>query len=256
MSLSTVVNPTMSTARVGHVYVLHDQKRGIVKIGRSRTPSFRLASLRTISGLQDSEEFISPRVYDCVLLESEMHRIFEAHRIAGEWFRVDFLLVVNKLNEICPPEVSNFEYRQAKNFDQKKGDKILKGILSHRSAIPKASFDDAFISSLSKLEEIYAFENSMLHAYGALSDFIADYSEPHESMVQARDHLAKSIELLAKAFVGIRTASKNLSDSDANRQPSILSYMIGNPSLSEQVDMKFEGMGAEWAAQQMQEQAA
>ncbi|KMV67629.1 hypothetical protein WB66_12345 [bacteria symbiont BFo1 of Frankliniella occidentalis] len=185
-----------------------------------------------------------------------MHNLFSNRRVAGEWFRCEFEDVVSTLKEICPPEFSTGEMRAARAFDQAKGDKIFNAIQAHRSNLIGLSISGAFLSSISRLEEIYAFDNSMLHVCGALSDFLPEFSEPHELMVNAREHLAKSIDLLSKALVGIHSASNGLSIDESETQVSILKGMIDSPTPSDETRMKFEGNGSEWAARQVQERAA
>lgn len=82
----------------GHVYVL-DVGTGLVKIGRSKSPSQRLRNIVTQGGFSSRQEWVSSLVRDASALESEVHRHLAPSRVVGEWFSCAFDVAVNVARE-------------------------------------------------------------------------------------------------------------------------------------------------------------
>lgn len=80
----------------GTVYIIKTESNK-VKIGRSKTPEKRINVLRTQSGSEILESYISEVCSNYEKLELEMHKIFKTNRKIGEWFEIDFSKAVETL---------------------------------------------------------------------------------------------------------------------------------------------------------------
>lgn len=82
--LARVPEPIVRPRRKTFIYIMRNERNGLVKIGRSLTPLSREATLQ-------SEEpeitmlFHFPATED---VETQLHERFEAYRVRGEWFRL------------------------------------------------------------------------------------------------------------------------------------------------------------------------
>lgn len=81
--------------RYSRVYVVQCHETGRIKIGRSRTPWRRAHSIATGAPTSCSVAFVvdpGPRI-DGHELERELHQLFHAKRVRGEWFQIPAELV-------------------------------------------------------------------------------------------------------------------------------------------------------------------
>ncbi len=69
----------------GNVYFLQGVETSRIKIGRSGTPSTRIATLRTASS-EPLRLIITVFTQDMYVLEADWHQRFEHLRLHGEWF--------------------------------------------------------------------------------------------------------------------------------------------------------------------------
>jgi hypothetical protein len=70
-----------------YVYAIVDQDASIVKFGKSKAPGQRLRSLQTANGKR--LELWAYCEEGKGFNEREIHKQMKAHRIAGEWFRLN-----------------------------------------------------------------------------------------------------------------------------------------------------------------------
>lgn len=73
----------------GHVYVIEDAEKGIVKIGKSTNPQDRIKSIKSISCTK-GREFISDKVDNALSYENKVHLHLKDSRVQGEWFSISF----------------------------------------------------------------------------------------------------------------------------------------------------------------------
>lgn len=78
------------------IYVMETES-GLVKIGVSCNPEVRTKSIATQSGFKITKEFHTKKCSNALDLEKQLHAFFEEYRVFGEWFKVDFGTVVNKV---------------------------------------------------------------------------------------------------------------------------------------------------------------
>lgn len=74
---------------IGHVYVIEDAERGIVKIGKSTKPQDRINHIKSISCIK-GREFISDKVDNALVYENKVHLHLKGNRVEGEWFDISF----------------------------------------------------------------------------------------------------------------------------------------------------------------------
>lgn len=73
----------------GYIYVVEFHPKHI-KIGMSQNPKSRISALANQSGIFPSRAWLSPACYNFKELEQEMHSIFSANRLIGEYFEIEF----------------------------------------------------------------------------------------------------------------------------------------------------------------------
>lgn len=96
--------------RMGHVYILESNCGTKVKIGRSRHPARRVATLKTQANT-NGNHWVSPLQLDSWALEKQCHDRFAVLRENGEWFEVPFNVAVaevqSRLIGLPPDHVLN-----------------------------------------------------------------------------------------------------------------------------------------------------
>jgi len=91
-------------SRIGHVYAVVSTCGELVKIGRSKTPEQRMKTITTYSG-KLGDRFFSPKLKNCVFVESAIHKIFEKERVYGEWFRINLSDAVRCIEEYLTTDI-------------------------------------------------------------------------------------------------------------------------------------------------------
>lgn len=79
----------------GYVYIIETDKD--IKIGRSKNLKQRINSIKTTSGKNIVNIYITPACSNYCFIENEMHKIFKKQRVIGEWFNSNIKEVVEKL---------------------------------------------------------------------------------------------------------------------------------------------------------------
>lgn len=95
--------PIGSVADGGVVYVVEHPVSELVKVGISTWPRKRITTLECASGCSFNGIFISRTLRDPREVELAVHDFFSKSRIKGEWFRVNWERVVNKVSAIARP---------------------------------------------------------------------------------------------------------------------------------------------------------
>lgn len=90
---------------VGHVYVVEDKEKGIVKIGRSANPKQRIRNIKRAACAQ-GREYVSHKVLGMSSFENKTHKALAEHHIANEWFKISFAKAVEVVNGLLPKEVT------------------------------------------------------------------------------------------------------------------------------------------------------
>jgi hypothetical protein len=88
---------------MGYVYILYNLDSGLVKIGKTKQPHKRFNTLSNQNG-SDLRYFITESIYIESLVEKVMHAKFHKFRQKGEWFKIDFDIVVNELKRLLNSE--------------------------------------------------------------------------------------------------------------------------------------------------------
>lgn len=82
----------------GYVYIVKTES-GKVKIGVSSKPKNRIASLQTATYERLIDTHVSPKCFNYLKIEENLHDFFKSNRLNGEWFDIPFETAVDKLNE-------------------------------------------------------------------------------------------------------------------------------------------------------------
>lgn len=91
-------NSTVRRKKKGYVYAVQDES-GMIKIGRSINPETRINCIRTQSGKNISQVYISPSCTNYEAKERALHKKFAQYRQSGEWFNVAMCDVVTAIKE-------------------------------------------------------------------------------------------------------------------------------------------------------------
>lgn len=75
---------------IGYVYVIHDAERNLCKIGMTRFPGERIATVARAAGCNVKDVFISKKTKNARRLELLTHELFNTSRTKGEWFYCNF----------------------------------------------------------------------------------------------------------------------------------------------------------------------
>ncbi len=100
---------------IGFLYVIGDGDR--VKIGKSKTPEKRVASIINTSGIKEPKVFISSQCSNHSAKELQCHKRYSNDVIKGEWFLVCFDDAVSVVNEITGCENLTSKKKQQKDYD-------------------------------------------------------------------------------------------------------------------------------------------
>ncbi|WP_241640047.1 GIY-YIG nuclease family protein [Rosenbergiella epipactidis] len=172
-SIGGIRNIEMS--KVGHVYILEDVKRGMVKIGRSQNPIKRLDTIRTSAGIYGGREYVTHRVEDSSNLELSMHNIFSSCRLNGEWFEVNFDKVVSALELLTPKQLDDEKYEKARIIARNEAEKSAEGLMRcflQPEKITNTSFDhndqiSFIISNLLTIKKYSEIQKDMFQSLGS-----------------------------------------------------------------------------------------
>ena len=93
----------MNTRNLGHVYALHDLDRGLTKVGCSKDPHARVASIVSSVGVINSKEFIGPCTLSMRVNERDVHCDLDAFRKKGEWFACSLEEAKNAILQYTTP---------------------------------------------------------------------------------------------------------------------------------------------------------
>ena len=85
----------------GHAYVL-DGGHGLIKIGRTNTPSARFKAIQAMGGIREMRTWLSPQIEDSSALEARAHAALASCRVVGEWFACDFSAAVTVVEAMLP----------------------------------------------------------------------------------------------------------------------------------------------------------
>lgn len=81
------------------IYALENE-HGNVKIGVTQNFESRKRTIETISGHKITKAFCTRPCSNGYFLEKQLHLLFKNNRIRGEWFRVDFRMVVYEIERL------------------------------------------------------------------------------------------------------------------------------------------------------------
>ena len=95
--LSTFCKTHEPIINSGYIYALLSTD-GLVKIGRSTCPEKRIAAIRTHSGREFIEIYVSHKLKDYMVVERHLHKKFAKSRVMGEWFNVNMQDVIAAIN--------------------------------------------------------------------------------------------------------------------------------------------------------------
>lgn len=114
-----------SFEKIGHIYALEDPSRGIVKVGFSRNPVFRISTLRATHNAI-GRAWISPVQWHAQSIEFKAHGSLAEFRSHGEWFNLDFDSVV----AACESVLSVSPTEQEKEESLRQSDERAEGLVT------------------------------------------------------------------------------------------------------------------------------
>lgn len=85
----------------GYVYVFQNRE-GLLKIGRTKSPTVRKKTLENMSGGMATKFYLSAEVGNCEKIETAAHEKLKSSKVHGEWFCCEFAeaqSVVEKLTQ-------------------------------------------------------------------------------------------------------------------------------------------------------------
>ena len=85
----------------GYLYIIQ-KKNKLVKIGISKNPEKRISAIETHNGEVSVNKFVSEKLLNYMEIEKLMHNNFKDFRVRGEWFNVDFNIVVETFASVMP----------------------------------------------------------------------------------------------------------------------------------------------------------
>lgn len=86
---------TIDSSREGFVYIIRASGTNRIKIGHSKDPEKRLASLTSPQMPFDLELVYKQWFIDAYALEQHIHKIFCRYRVKGEWFEIPIQLQIS-----------------------------------------------------------------------------------------------------------------------------------------------------------------
>ena len=125
--------------RCGYVYVLESECGKFIKIGRSKNPSKRLATLRRACN-SSKRYWISVLQGESYQAEKIAHAQFQAARRLGEWFEIDFDEAVCRVEQLMASAPSAHAIHAARDRKKQRTDS-LKNIFGCKyvEALPQKS---------------------------------------------------------------------------------------------------------------------
>ena len=101
----------------GYVYVFQNRE-GIVKIGRTKSPNARKKTLENMSGGQAIKFYLSREVGNSEKVEAAVHKSLQGNKVHGEWFRCEFAEAQNAVEkEVREVGTETKEPTGVKGFD-------------------------------------------------------------------------------------------------------------------------------------------
>lgn len=113
----------------GHVYAIHNQAAGLVKIGHSKRPDKRTAKIVRGFGGKDCRIFISIRIANARQVESECHRALSDSAVGGEWFSVDFDIAVEHIKKRATERITDDEIRLIEQQESARGGTVADAMM-------------------------------------------------------------------------------------------------------------------------------
>jgi transcriptional regulator with XRE-family HTH domain len=71
-----------------------------IKIGMSQNPKQRMQCISSTTGIKIERQYLSPKCYNYVDIENQLHQSFKDDLIKGEWYNTSFENAVEQLNKI------------------------------------------------------------------------------------------------------------------------------------------------------------
>lgn len=172
---------------IGHIYIIEDNFRGLIKIGCSANPKDRIKVILNSSAAK-GRTFISHKIANRFYIEKMMHNHFSKNKVLSEWFKVDFETAKSKLLTILPQQITNVQIENCLKEKNLQLEKALKGIAD--------KFDNHFKESAKNLEDYY------FDAAGYLSDILVFIKNMHKMILTCRP---SETELVKSEFLHSET---------------------------------------------------
>lgn len=113
--MEIIENPNLEQTEIiqypmqgGYVYILETKDE--IKIGRSKNLKRRINEIKTTSGKEILNIYISQPCEDYCYIENEMHKIFKNHRVIGEWFNARLDDVLKQLEKFTYKPIIHSKY--------------------------------------------------------------------------------------------------------------------------------------------------
>lgn len=87
----------MSNRRNKHIYVIRNKENGRIKIGITEDIKTRLSTLQNQCGCYLDLLYFSPATSEAERIEKELHQYFAKYHYLGEWFNMDYNLVIDRI---------------------------------------------------------------------------------------------------------------------------------------------------------------
>lgn len=213
-------NEPMTMNNVGYVYLIEDMERkGLVKIGKTRNPKTRLSFIRRTGGIAYGRTFVSNRIADCGELELRLHNLFDDRRVHGEWFRVDFETAKETLLSEQGPELSESELRaagtNARNEEDEKVDRYSE-FMRHRFGEQRKVAKPPVVDPIFAVIEMLAVVQHAADLQFKVFDFLKEVGDLKQTANDYRElslAVSKCISLAQK--ISETKAIQNLNDEEA-----------------------------------------
>ncbi|EBU3468633.1 GIY-YIG nuclease family protein [Salmonella enterica subsp. enterica serovar Tennessee] len=213
-------NEPMTMNNVGYVYLIEDMERkGLVKIGKTRNPKTRLSSIRRTGGIAYGRTFVSNRIADSGALELRLHNLFDDRRVHGEWFRVDFETAKETLLSEQGPELSESELRaagtNARNEEDEKVDRYSE-FMRHRFGEQRKVAKPPVVDPIFAVIEMLAVVQHAADLQFKVFDFLKEVGDLKQTANDYRElslAVSKCISLAQK--ISETKAIQNLNDEEA-----------------------------------------
>lgn len=93
---SVLEEQAKSPSAKGYVYVL-EKPNGMIKIGRATNPTQRIKDLQSQGGFFKKRSYVTEQVFNHGKIEIAVHLYFKKSRYIGEWFKIPFELVKERV---------------------------------------------------------------------------------------------------------------------------------------------------------------